>query len=154
MCVVRHMTKSDNRLQILRWHYQLGMLSCCYSLPPRLILNENGIPSVRCLQESATSHNDSCLGDVTGQSVKGQNHFKIRLTTEVTRLHAPWLVSMDSNEKPSLQKQSPHLPWIEVSQRGFHQEHPCNWTVACLCKQDKMCRCVSVSKLGPLPAFF
>lgn len=62
-----------------------------------------------------------------------------------------WLLSEGTNERCCLQTQSSHFRWTEGSHRKFHLEHSSDCVVACLCKHDKTCRCVSTSTWGPFP---
>jgi hypothetical protein len=133
-CIVRHITKSDNRPHILLTlstrnftlkrfftHFLAlkGGRNC-----PRLF------PTGRCYW-----NHSSCSHDATARCVPGQNNFKGDLATTVTRsLHsviiicgAPWLLSVGRNERSSLQRQSSHYPWTEGSYHRFHQEYRIGW---------------------------
>jgi hypothetical protein len=72
----------------------------------------------------------------------------------VVQSYTPWLLFVRSNERYTLQRQSSHSPWTERGYHKFHQEHPSDWIVTCLCKQDKTWRCVSTSRCGPFPNVF
>jgi hypothetical protein len=123
---------------ILQWHYQLETLLWSDSVSfnwkfkwgrkqPRLL------PTGRC----SCTHS-SCLHDATARCVRGQNSCKGDLAPTVAWLHTPWLSSVGSNERRSLQRQCSHSARTEGSHREFHQDR----TVACLCKQVDACRCV------------
>jgi hypothetical protein len=93
-----------------------------------------------------------CFHDTTVWCVRGENDFKGCLATTVARSYTPWLLVCGSNERRSLQRQSPHsLNWESYCK--IHQECHSDWIVKCLSKQDKTCRCVSTSTWGRFPTF-
>jgi hypothetical protein len=73
----------------------------------------------------------------------GTESFQRTFGHHVARSYTPWLLSVGSNDESSLERQSSHSPWTEGSFRKFNQEDTSDWIVACVCKQDKTCWCVS-----------
>jgi hypothetical protein len=57
----------------------------------------------------------------------------------------PLLLSVELNERSSLQRQSSHSPWTEWSR--FHQENPSNWIVTFLCKWDETPTFLTLKKI-------
>jgi hypothetical protein len=90
------------------------------------------LPADRCY-----STHSSCFRDATERCAREQNNFKLYLATMVTRIQTPWLVSVWSNERRRLQRQSSHSARTGGSHRKFHQELPSDWIVACPCTQRK-----------------
>jgi hypothetical protein len=151
--MVRHITKSDSRPYILYWRRQLGKLlwSDSFSLRWTFKWRRNfprPLPTGRCYCTHTARVSMTTLLDMFGDRIISKNIWP-PLSPDFTPLDYYLWGAMRS----AVYKDSSHTPWTERSYRRFHQEHPSVWTVVYLCKQDKMCRCVSTRTWWPFPMF-
>jgi hypothetical protein len=137
-CVMRYITKSDNRSHTLRWHYQLGTLLWSDSLPLHWTFKWRNCLRILPTGCCCCTHS-SCFHDATSRCGRGQNNFKGHLATAAARSYTLWLLSVGSNERRGLET-------VRTLFLNCRKPSPISsGIVGCLCKRYKTCRCVSTS---------